>query len=755
MTVARTLSILSVLALSVGIAPAADLPTWKLAEIEKIGSGWSGPVEVDGRSCRTAMAGRGSSLTVPVWWGGKPRPPVGTVYVLKVTYKDTATRPIVFSSHAGVGSYWGLSEVHRFGGTGDGKWKTADVPISWDLVIRKNFFRKPSPGKVTEFAVRTNKNLPVESIVVTAAGADAAKKYFAETRQWIATVQGAKRTGASKGGKQEPVLPPAMKGQSIVPFARTYMVAVLPNSAPQKGEAGATLKLRMARNEYEPAQFAVYANGKALKNVDFSVSKLTGPGGALKCKVERRTAEFSAVQAGRSGGRFRLWPQRWWPAYAADIPAGQSHPFLLIVQTLGDASAPGTYKGSVKITAAGASAELPIEVEVVPVTLLPMKQAGLELGGCGFPTPQDMKTLVEHRHTGMHIWFGGTQPQFETVNGKLILDWYYLDSWFEYATKTLGITHMMWFMGGDPYGFPDTINLERDLYRYRAGDRAEHRREYLRKLNANPNKVLPKIRKTYVDFIRQTAVHAKKQGWPKLIIHPFDEPAKWVQSSKWDNPWHPVIGTGKWIKDHFKDACALIREGAKGHDNILTGGDMHHAKPSMIFLDDVDVFCTNAIHEDYKLGDKVRAAGVQFWQYSGTGDQTPAHTPRFTFGFYFGAFRSTGFLVWAYNAMGRFDTSSGRNWGYGWYTPFGTIYTPFMTGIREGLDDRLWMETYRKAVGEAKAKALLEGIGKQAVTQRTGRGRDTVRDFYAEIQPYGNIDKSRKENIDATVKAGK
>ena len=95
MTAGRTLSVLSVLALSIGCASAAELPTWKLSEIDTLGNGWSNPVEVDGRSCRTARTSGGCSLTVPVWWGSGNRPPMGTVYVLKVAYKDTATKPIV------------------------------------------------------------------------------------------------------------------------------------------------------------------------------------------------------------------------------------------------------------------------------------------------------------------------------------------------------------------------------------------------------------------------------------------------------------------------------------------------------------------------------------------------------------------------------------------------------------------------------------------------------------------------------------
>ena len=62
-----------------------------------------------------------------------------------------------------------------------------------------------------------------------------------------------------------------MKDKVLVPYVRTYMSPIMLTSAPQKGEADAALKLRMARNEFEAATFGVYANGADLGGVTFTV----------------------------------------------------------------------------------------------------------------------------------------------------------------------------------------------------------------------------------------------------------------------------------------------------------------------------------------------------------------------------------------------------------------------------------------------------------------------------------------------------
>ncbi len=734
-------------------------PAFKLADCKDLpGRSWGPITEEPGHSYRAALAGRSAVIPIQAWWGKSFRPAEGTIYDVQITYKDTASKPVVFLSHGGFVKYWGLGEVHRFGGAGDGQWKTAIVPVSWDLVCRKNVpFQGPS--QFTEFAIDAGSDLPIESIRIVPAAADSAARYGQETRTWVAQAQADKRETASRGRQQQPVLPDALKDAPLVAYARTYLVPLMQNAAPQEGEAGGPLKLKMARNEYEPATFGVYANGADLKNVTFSVSPLKGDKGKLACELDLRTAEYSAVadgnrQEGKSG--CTMYPQRLWPMYPVNIAKAQSHWFWVTVHTLGEKTRPGKYTGTVTIQADGQQTTLPIEVDVLPVTLLTMKETGLEVGGCSAQVPaQDLQCLAAHNHTGMDIWFGGTQPQMRVIDGQIRFDWTYLDDWMGNAKKC-GMDHMMWFLGGDPYGFPDTMNAERDFYRTTAtGQSQELRKEFIERLNKDPDKILPEVRPRYQAFIRDLATHAEANNWPnKLIIHPFDEPAKYVQSKASENPFHQVIGAGKWIKPHFEDGCALIREAAQGHKNILTGGDMHHAAPSLALLGDVDVFCTNAIHEDPALGDKVRAAGVQFWQYSGTGANTPAHQGRYSFGFFFAAYNSRGSLIWAYDSTNRFDTSeSTAQWGYGWYTPFGTVFTPFMVGVREGFDDRRWIETYKKLVGEEKARELLAKIGSEAIAQRTQGGRDTVYDFFAEMKKTDQLNVWRDQVMEAVLQA--
>ena len=74
-------------------------------------------------------------------------------------------------------------------------------------------------------------------------------------------------------------------------------------------------------------------------------------------------------------------------------------------------------------------------------------------------------------------------------------------------------------------------------------------------------------------------------------------------------------------------------------------------------------------------------------------------------------------------------------------------------GVREGFDDRRWIETYKKVVGEEKAKELLEKIGAEAIAQRTRGGRDTVNDFFAEMKRTDKLNEWRDQVIKALLAA--
>jgi hypothetical protein len=311
----------------------------------------------------------------------------------------------------------------------------------------------------------------------------------------------------------------------------------------------------------------------------------------------------------------------------------------------------------------------------------------------------------------------------------------------------------------------------------------EGRKEFLKNVTAAPDVLLPEIRDLYKQWVSKFMTHAKKEGWPEPILTPFDEPAKWSQGpgrraqmiyyvnqkTKSEVVAHPFkdevegfkkketeagntledLGTGgadTWIKSHFKDSCAAIHEAAPG---TRIYGSIHHAEPGLPFLEDIEVFCTNAIHEDAKLGDKVRAGGASkvFWQYSGSNDATDPATGRYSFGFFFASYNSRGSLCWAYNFGKLYDTSSGENWIIAFTTPYSVVHAPFFEGLREAWNDRRYIETLKavakKKGREQEALGLLDSIYDAAVKSRTEGGRDTVNDFWARSKDPDALDTMR------------
>ena len=732
-------------------AEAADLPQWDLPKMEGLDAARWGPPTVDGtEACRAVKAGKTGVWQVPVWWGDSSRPPRGTVYVLGIRYKDVISVPAVLSSHAGLAPYWRLSEVYRFGGLADGKWKVAEAPVSWDLLCRIR------GGNNTAFSVRTEKeDLPLGKVTVRLARPGDAERYFQETRDWIARLDAARFPAVRSVAAREPVLPETLSAKAIVPFVRDYCVFIRENSAPAKGEAGSPVKMRMTRDELESASYGVYANGRDLKNVTCRLSALTGPAGKLECHADLKTIEY-ALLGGRSGARRA--PLRLWPAFAVNIPAGRSHGFWLTIRTQDAKSQPGTYRGKVSIESGDDSAELPVEVEVLPLRLLSVDEAGVAMGACinALPPEQEMQTFQDYNLRTAQSRFHSTNLAFSVREGRLDIDFGYLDEWMEMA-KTKRLAYFRYLMGGNPYGFPSTMTGEKALFtKVHAGPDAQEK--FIERHKAFRDKpetagVLPEIRDLYAQWTRAMVEHAKEKNWPQLLLEPFDEPAKWVHVFVFPTAPEGCIGSGEWIKFHFKDASKLMRDATK---DVVVSVTMHHAKSGLPFLADVDLVSTNAIHEDLKLGDKVREAGKIFWQYSGCNATQPPAIPRYTYGFYFGAFQSTGGVTWAMNWSKGFDVSDSEWWAYSWYTPFGTITSPAYEGMREGLDDRRLIETCRKEFkGNADAESLLQGILEEAVKGRARGGRDTVNDFYSSPREVAKLDVWRNRLLDELLKLKK
>ena len=759
----------AVLVISVAAAPvrAADMPAVSLADVkaEHLDKNWS-DVKTEGEvRYREAAAGARAMVKLPVWWAdAKLRPDENTQYVLEVRYKDTAKTPVIAYAHGAIGGYYSPSEVHRFGGTGDGAWKTATVAVGWDQLIR--YLDAANKG-LTAVGFKSDEALPIASIKVRAAAPADAEQWNAQTRDWVARAQAVKRKAAATQAASTPTSAPAFladgKHGPVVAFGWSTLVPLLQTAAPKEELLAKPIKIRMCLNELEGGSFGVYASGKELTNVNYTVGELTGEAGKpainssgllagkLAADVIPRTAEYALVQSGRA---LKWYPQRLWPAYAVTIPAGRSHWFVFNLRSHRGTTKPGLYKGSVSITCDQGKVSLPVEVEVLNVDLLTMDEAKLFMGGCvtGLLPVHDIAFQADYNQNGINLWYAGVNPGMKIENDKLVLDFTILDEWMAQAAKR-GLKGNVWFMGGDPANFPRTMSIYREMAMLdtRGGAKPPSQAEWVKQMSSPEGRATPpeKARELVREWIKQVTEHARQANWPEVILTPFDEPAKWAQPPT--KPPDGGAGQGPWIRAWFKETCKDIHAISPG---TRIYGSIHHInlrgpEHGMTFLESVDVFCTNAMHEDPQIGDKVRAAGKTLWQYSG-GD-VPDQA-RFGFGFYFASYGSVGSLKWAYNWGAGYDTTEGANWIYGWQTPFDTIPAPSFEGMREAWDDRRVIETYRKAfANDAEALADLDKLLKEARSSRGASGRDTVSDFYTAIDDVGKLDRWRNRLLDRLV----
>lgn len=718
-------------------------------------SAWTAPEFVGERTVRTVRAGQNAVWAVAPWWGSASRPERGHRCVLEIQYRDTLETPAVFSSWAGLEGNGQHTEIHRFGGSADGQWKVAVLPLSWDLLYRN------SEG-LAEFSIRSEgADLPISDIALRPVTEGDKETYFAEIREWVSQANRKRFPDFRLPEVEKPNLPEALADAPLVGFHRPYTMGLLRHEVPTEQQAASTVQVRMTLDEYEPALLGVYANGMDAENVTVRVTKLQGPAGATAPKIWCFTAEYLPTQRGQ--GSAKTEPKevmlRLWPMVAVDIPAGRSHGFWLLLESDPETTTPGRYHASIQIRSKTASAEMPLEVEVLDLTLLTARDMEVPMGGCvsSLPPEQEMITYGRYNQCSIHL-FGTRYLELENQDGTLDIGFDIIDDWMDVATEN-GVTDLMWFFG-NPNGYPDTLHLERRLFRSRAENREERlrlRREFIdrhRTFDENPEQAgpLPEVVPLYKQFVHTLGERGAERGWPRLMLHPFDEPAKWDRRAGAGGPMN-VMGMGPWLRYHFSRAADVIREGS---DKVLVAGDLHHAEPGLVFLDDVDVFCTNAIHEDLELGEKVRQAGKIFWQYRGCNATMTPFSPRHSYGFYFGAFNSTGGLIWATNWGPGFDYNErSASWMYSWYTPFGTIISPAYEGLREGLDDRRLIETCRKRLeGDPEAMALLESMFAQTVADRIQNGKDIVGELESDPAQHERLVRWRNTLLDALMQAG-
>jgi len=662
---------------TVGAFRAPTNLTLPLSVVPKVSTAWSSTD--DGFMLARGVPG---VLDVPVWWQGI-RPPAGEMVVLQIEYRDVVNAPVQAEVFSGLGDKSrSFSELHRFGGTGSGAWLKTRIPCPWDLACQV------LPEATLRFRlISDGGDVPIRNIQLTSPLPEDEINWGSETREWVRRVQSDTTVDPDYYSlAQTPVLTGSWAKAPLVPFKRNWADPVLPVSAPGVGETDFPVSVQMATNEYAPVQLGIYANGRDLNDVQVSLDPIRDKAGKVVATGIVRAAEYSLVRSRIDGQTVEPFPQRLWPAYPFDVPAGRSHMVLIDICTTSPMSTPGHYSTKVRISARGISRKtaVSLEIDILPYHLLTMDEADLKLGGHipGLIPEHDLAFQSKYNHNMIDLWYGSIRPEISLERDSLQLDFRMMDDWMAGARRQ-GFNTFYYFLGGNPYGFPSTMDLEKDLANAALGlDPMGWSTLALKNREIVPPSLAPFL----VQWARRIGEHARDANWLHLTWSPMDEPAKWIQSP-------PNIGSLDYIKPHFFDIARLLK---KGFPDAPMVADLHHYKGGMVFLPALDIVCTNATFENLAMPDEVRAAGKVFWEFSGCDDKGMPGKGRFTFGFYYASHDSRAAQIWAYNWAKGFNTLRGENWIYAWSTPFDVIPSPFMLGVREGLDDRRLIETLKR-----------------------------------------------------------
>jgi len=152
---------------------------------------------------------------------------------------------------------------------------------------------------------------------------------------------------------------------------------VYPRSAPAQSDVIAEISVRMARNEYEPCTFSLYAL-VGLDPVQVSVGDLTDGDGGVLAAPEIHVVKTVPRYKNKDAEAYEMRPRLLAEEQSAALDAARSQRFWLTFHAAATTE-PGHYSGTVSISTPGGTQLVPLSVEVLPLTLeeRPDKEYGL------------------------------------------------------------------------------------------------------------------------------------------------------------------------------------------------------------------------------------------------------------------------------------------------------------------------------------------------------------------------------------------
>ncbi len=482
-----------------------------------------------------------------------------------------------------------------------------------------------------------------------------------------------------------PELTARQKESGYVAYARHYLRLIFPTSVPDQAEIGRPLACFAAPGEREPLALAVRA-WRDLKGLSVTCTPLTAEGGAAIGgeRVSVRPVRYGKKQGQSRWGMFHSDVMEV-PLYLAsreriDLAADRSQAFWITVH-VPDAAPPGRYRGTVSVSAHGlAPTRLPIEVEVLPVTLREPKH--VYFGMYHRPVGDDAfraaawRDMREHGMTSVGLCCNlGAKLELDGDRVRVTFDG---SGDLERAVneyRAAGFTMpIAWLMGSDVLRW----------CRQRAGGEEA------------------RFSACYRQIIEAIIMHGNRRQWPEIIFQPLDEPFE--HASQMDDT----------------ETCLRILKSIPG---VRTEEDGPNGRPEN--LERVYALCDVLVYHDgptLRRGeydaegwraflDRTRKDGKEIWFYNI--DLTGWHPEVLRFGYGFGLYQAggTGMIQWSYQTALRperpqqvydkLDTIIYQ------YPPAGDETggpTLAWEAAREGVDDYRYLCTLERLVEETSAR---------------------------------------------------
>jgi glycosyltransferase involved in cell wall biosynthesis len=478
----------------------------------------------------------------------------------------------------------------------------------------------------------------------------------------------------------------AERERGFVVFKKGNFEPLYPNSIPP-AESLNTLSLSATPGEFEPVAFGLYPL-RDIKKVRFKILDLiredekTVPSSAIGIRIARvQTLPLGALTINRSVGACGPIPYVLMPETETFLRAGETKWIWLTVAVPSDA-APGEYRSEIGIVPEkGKGLSVPMRLTIYPFHLDPSPVQYLMLYETSFLGLSKVRNAVEHQRIlrKAEILYRDMRDHGMTAVSPVETEAFDLGAdgkpKFPVTRASLDMAQRVGMRGMPVINIAPLARTEKKKHRW------------------NYTEYDPSIHPDRVKRMVQAVTEwADAKGWGPVAFSPIDEPT---------HPERSRIGA---------QVLRAVKK-VKGARTFLA------CKPDSLapLQDWVDVVDFNAERFTVEARDRIKKNGKPVWIYgNGIVFGTDPVNSRFSAGFYAWKAGLDGVTAWTYPLSGKRSMDRVTGWRPPEIASDGKpVPTVVWEALREGIDDRRYIETLeqsiRKAQKDGKSEAAANG----------------------------------------------